>query len=139
VVEIERAQYALQIAKAANVSQPVQNLGDNEIFSINLGSSAIEAKIKALKSIENLSVIEPRIQQIESKLTLLQNTQINRNIDFQTYRYLDEPQIPLNRNSPKRALIVVLGTLFGGMLGVVVVLMHFAFRKEDEPEKKVAL
>nr|WP_216835655.1 Wzz/FepE/Etk N-terminal domain-containing protein [Vibrio aestuarianus] len=130
-VEIQRAEYALQIAKAAKVNTPVQNLGEKEIFSINLGSAAIEAKINALKTISNLSVIEPRLQQIDSKLTLINNTKINPDIEFATFQYLDDVQIPLNRDKPNRALIAVLGALLGGMLGVAVVLVRFAFRKES--------
>ena len=131
-VEIQRAEYALQIAKAAKVDTPVQNLGEKEIFSINLGSAAIEAKINALKTISNLSVIEPRLQQIDSKLTLINNTKINPDIEFATFQYLDDVQIPLNRDKPKRALIAVLGALLGGMLGVAIVLVRFAFRKESK-------
>ncbi|WP_346780434.1 Wzz/FepE/Etk N-terminal domain-containing protein [Vibrio sp. 1180_3] len=129
-VEIQRAEYALQIATAAKVNTPVQNLGEKEIFSINLGSAAIEAKINALKTISNLSVIEPRLQQIDSKLTLINNTKINSDIEFATFQYLDDVQMPLNRDKPKRALIAVLGALLGGMLGVAIVLVRFAFRKQ---------
>ncbi len=131
-VEIQRAEYALQIAKAAKVDTPVQNLGEKEIFSINLGSAAIEAKINALKTISNLSVIEPRLQQIDSKLTLINNTKINPDIEFATFQYLDDVQIPLNRDKPKRALIAVLWALLGGMLGVAIVLVRFTFRKESK-------
>ncbi|WP_327790561.1 GNVR domain-containing protein [Vibrio anguillarum] len=38
----------------------------------------------------------------------------------------------MSRDEPKRALIAVLGTLLGGMLGVAIVLVRFAFRKEEE-------
>ncbi|MDE1335115.1 Wzz/FepE/Etk N-terminal domain-containing protein [Vibrio aestuarianus] len=131
-VEIQRAEYALQIATAAKVNTPVQNLGEKEIFSINLGSAAIEAKINALKTISNLSVIEPRLQQIDSKLTLINDTKINPGIEFATFQYLDDVQMPLNRDKPKRALIAVLGALLGGMLGVAIVLVKFAFRKESK-------
>ncbi|WGK85224.1 Wzz/FepE/Etk N-terminal domain-containing protein [Vibrio aestuarianus] len=131
-VEIQRAEYALQIATVAKVNTPVQNLGEKEIFSINLGSAAIEAKINALKTISNLSVIEPRLQQIDSKLTLINNTKINSDIEFATFQYLDDVQMPLNRDKPQRAFIIVLGVLLGGMLGVAVVLVRLAFRKESK-------
>ncbi|MDE1239250.1 LPS O-antigen chain length determinant protein WzzB [Vibrio aestuarianus] len=131
-VEIQRAEYALQIAKAAKVDTPVQNLGGKEIFPISLGSAAIEAKINALKTISNLSVIEPRLQQIDSKLTLINNTKINPDIEFATFQYLDDVQMLLNRDKPKRALIAVLGALLGGMLGVVIVLVRLAFKKEPK-------
>ncbi len=134
IVEIERAHYALDIAKAAEVNKPIQNMGSNELFVIELGSKALEAKIKALESVKNLTVIEPRLQQINAKLELLKNMKIDRNIKFQSFRYLENVEEPLTQDKPKRALIAVLGTLLGGMLGVAIVLVRFAFRKEDEEQ-----
>jgi LPS O-antigen subunit length determinant protein (WzzB/FepE family) len=109
-------------------------MGNNELFAIGLGSQALGAKIKALKSVTNLSVIEPRLQQIDAKLDMLKSMKIDRNIQFQTFRYLENVEQPFTRDKPKRALIAVLGTLLGGMLGVAIVLVRFAFRKEDELE-----
>ncbi len=131
-VEIERSQYGLEIAKAAQVNKPIQNMGNNELFAIGLGSQALSAKIKALRSVTNLSVIEPRLQQIDAKLDMLKSMKVDRNIQFQTFRYLENVEQGFTRDKPKRALIAVLGTLFGGMLGVAIVLVRFAFRKEDE-------
>ena len=133
-VEIERSQYGLEIAKAAQVNKPIQNMGNNELFAIGLGSQALEAKIKALKSVTNLSVIEPRLQQIDAKLDMLKSMKVDRNIQFQTFRYLENVEQGFTRDKPKRVLIAVLGTLLGGMLGVAIVLVRFAFRKEDELE-----
>jgi LPS O-antigen subunit length determinant protein (WzzB/FepE family) len=133
-VEIERSQYGLEIAKAAQVNKPIQNMGNNELFAIGLGSQALGAKIKALKSVTNLSVIEPRLQQIDAKLDMLKSMKVDRNIQFQTFRYLENVEQGFTRDKPKRALIAVLGTLLGGMLGVAIVLVRFAFKKEDELE-----
>lgn len=44
---------------------------------------------------------------------------------------IQEPVKATSHIKPKRALIIVLGTLLGGMLGVALVLVRFAFRKED--------
>ncbi|MBF4377468.1 LPS chain length-determining protein, partial [Vibrio anguillarum] len=52
-VELERTQFALSIAEAADIKQPVQNLGGQEIFAINIGSRALKAKVDALKSIKD--------------------------------------------------------------------------------------
>lgn len=132
LVEIERARYALDIAKAAEVNKPIQNMGSNELFVIELGSKALEAKIKALESVKNLVVIEPRLQQVNAKLDMLQQMSIDKNIQFQMFRYIENVEEPLTRDKPKRALIMVLGTLLGGMLGVAIVLVRFAFRKEEQ-------
>lgn len=47
------------------------------------------------------------------------------------FKVVDPAVVPELKDGPKRALICVLGTLLGGMLGVAIVLVRFAFRKED--------
>ncbi|EKO3514590.1 LPS chain length-determining protein [Vibrio fluvialis] len=130
-VEAERAKYALDIAKAADVTTPIQSNNGSEIFSIDMGTKALSEKVKVLESIKNLSVIEPRLQQIDAKLDMLNNLHIDRNVKFQTFRFLENVEQPISRDKPKRALIVVLGTLLGGMFGIAIVLIRFAFRKES--------
>ena len=132
LVEAERAKYALDIAQAAGVEQPIQTSSNNEIFAIDLGAKALAAKVTALKSLKNLSVVEPRLQQIDAKLAMLENLAIDRSIQFQTFRFLENVEQPITRDKPKRALIAVLGTLLGGMLGVAIVLVRFAFRREEQ-------
>lgn len=132
LVEADRARYALSIAKAAGVTSPIQTNGNRELFGIDMGSKALAAKLEALNSIKNLSVIEPRLQQINAKLEMFENLKIDRSIQFQTFRFLENIEQPITRDEPKRALIVVLGTLLGGMLGVAIVLIRFAFRREQD-------
>ncbi|MBU2910329.1 chain-length determining protein [Vibrio splendidus] len=131
LVEIERTKYAAQIAKSAGIERPIQTGNESELFSIDLGSKGLDAKVKALESVKNLSVIEPRLQQINAKLDMLKNLEIDRNADFQTFRYIENVEQPITPDKPKRALIIVLGTLLGGMLGVAIVLIRFVFRKAD--------
>jgi chain length determinant protein (polysaccharide antigen chain regulator) len=130
--ERELTKYALQIAKAAGVSQPQQNLGNKELFAINIGSSALEAKVKVLDSLtlNQLSIIEPRLQTVDSKLNLLSSLEVSSGVSFRTFRYIESPEKPLGRTSPKRLLIAVLGVLLGGMLGSFIVLVRFAFREK---------
>ncbi|TQP74573.1 LPS O-antigen chain length determinant protein WzzB [Vibrio cholerae] len=133
-VELERTQYALNIAEAADIKQPVQNLGEQELFAINIGSRALKAKVDALKSIKDLSVFEPRLAILQSKLSQfdLETLSAETKWSVNGFYYLDQPEQPLTRDKPKRALIVVLGALLGGMLGVAIVLVRFAFRSEKE-------
>ena len=77
-------------------------------------------------------MIEPRLQQIDAKLEMLESMNIDRDIQFQTFRYLENVEQPFGRDKPNRASIVVFWTLLGGILGVAIVLVRFAFRKEDE-------
>ncbi|MDN3632451.1 LPS O-antigen chain length determinant protein WzzB [Vibrio lentus] len=131
LVETERTKYAAQIANSAGVDRPIQTGNEKELFSIHLGSKGLEAKVKALESVKNLSVIEPRLQQINAKLQMLDDLEIDRAVRFQTFRFLENVEQPITRDKPKRALIVVLGALLGGALGFVIVLIRFVFRKED--------
>ncbi|ELA8076929.1 Wzz/FepE/Etk N-terminal domain-containing protein [Vibrio alginolyticus] len=45
------------------------------------------------------------------------------------FKIVDPAIAPETKESPRRALICVLGTLLGGMFGVVIVLIRFAFKK----------
>lgn len=130
-VETERTKYAMGIARAAGVDKPIPAGNENELFGIELGSKGLEAKVKALESVKNLSVIEPRLLQINAKLDMLNNLEIDRSVEFQTFRFLDNVQQPISRDKPKRALIVIIFTLFGGLVGAAIVLIRFALRKED--------
>ncbi|MDW2092037.1 Wzz/FepE/Etk N-terminal domain-containing protein [Vibrio sp. 1865] len=47
------------------------------------------------------------------------------------FKVVDPAVVPELKDAPKRALICVLGTLFGGMLGIAIVLISFAFRRKD--------
>ncbi|MEZ9018120.1 Wzz/FepE/Etk N-terminal domain-containing protein [Vibrio lentus] len=131
LVETERAKYAVIIANAAGVDKPIQTSNRSEIFGIDLGSKGLQAKVQALESVKNLSVIEPRLQQINAKLEMLDDLKVERDIEFHTFRFLDNVEQPIGRDAPKRSIIVLLGTLFGGAFGVVIVLIRFAFKKED--------
>lgn len=127
--EIERTQHALTIAKAANVNAPLQSLGEQDLFPIQMGASAIEAKLNVLKSLKDPSVLEPQLSPLMAKLDTLSTIE-RSDVQVQPYSILENPESPLSRDKPKRALIAVLGTLLGGMLGVAIVLVRFAFKRD---------
>ncbi|EHK7542316.1 LPS O-antigen chain length determinant protein WzzB [Vibrio cholerae] len=140
-VELERTQYALSIAEAADIKQPVQNLGEQEIFAINIGSRALKAKVDALKSIKDLSVFEPRLAILQSKLSQfdLETLSVEAKWSVNGFYYLDQPEQPLTRDKPKRALIMVLGGMLGGILGVATVLVRFAFKTGEKGLRTINL
>ena len=48
------------------------------------------------------------------------------------FKVIDPAIVPEQKYGPKRALICVLGTLLGGMLAVLLVLIrHYAFKPEE--------
>ncbi|EGQ8199268.1 LPS O-antigen length regulator [Vibrio parahaemolyticus] len=50
------------------------------------------------------------------------------------FKVVDPAVVPELKEGPKRALICVLGTLFGVMFGGAIVLVRFAFRKEESDD-----
>ena len=51
--------------------------------------------------------------------------------DEYVFKTIDPALVPEEKAKPKRALICILGTLLGGMLGVGIVLVRFAINKKD--------
>ncbi|EOX4446818.1 Wzz/FepE/Etk N-terminal domain-containing protein [Vibrio alginolyticus] len=47
------------------------------------------------------------------------------------FKTVDPAVVPELKSSPNRALICVIGTLLGGILGMIIILVHYSF-KEDE-------
>lgn len=66
-------------------------------------------------------------QLIEDQTKTLMLTEVNQEYVFKT---LDPAVIAEEKHKPKRALISVLGTLLGGMLGVMLVLVRHAMRRQ---------
>ena len=78
---------------------------------------------------KNLSVLEPRLQQVNAKLKMLESLKIDSSIQFQTVSFIENVEQPITRDRPRRSLIVVLGTIIGGILGVIIALIRFTLRQ----------
>lgn len=129
--ERAQAQYALEIATAAGLDTPQQNLNTQDLFAINIGANALAAKVKVLDNLTELSIIEPKLHQLNAKFDLLNTLTIDPNLAFNTFQFIEAPEKPTSRTSPKRPLIAILGVLLGGMLGTAIVLIRYAFAKKD--------
>ncbi|XDF77795.1 Wzz/FepE/Etk N-terminal domain-containing protein [Aliivibrio fischeri] len=75
-----------------------------------------------IEKVQNI-LAEKYAQQLY-KVTIL------KNLNTKLLRVIQEPVKATSHIKPKRALIIVLGMLFGGILGVAIVLILFVFRKE---------
>ena len=83
------------------------------------------------QQLEKTNVADMRtvfFQLIEEQTKNLMLAEVETEFAFKT---VDPAVIPEEKAGPKRALICVLATLLGGMLGVGIVLVRFAFRKEE--------
>ena len=129
--ERAQAQYALEIATAAGLDSPQQNLNSQDLFAINIGANALAAKVKVLDNLTELSIIEPKLHQLNAKFDLLNTLTIDPNLAFNTFQFIEAPEKPTSRTFPKRPLITILGVLLGGMLGTAIILIRYAFAKKD--------
>ncbi|KPA54268.1 chain-length determining protein [Photobacterium leiognathi subsp. mandapamensis] len=130
--ELIKTNYALDMAKSADVAKPLAEMNNNELFQIQLGTEALAEKSKVLDKIKDLSIFEPKLGIIHTKLELLSQIKLDHNITLQSVRYLQNTDYPISRDKPKRPLIAVLGFLLGIMLGVAIVLLKSAFNKSTK-------
>lgn len=128
--EIEGTVLTIAVAKAAGVERPLENYNIGERFPITLGTKGLEEQLKVLKAMD-LTLYQPKLLDLQAQIDRLQQVKLD-GISFRPFSYLDAPEAPLSRDKPKRPLIVVLATLFGGMLGVGIVLVRHAFRRPEQ-------
>jgi len=69
-------------------------------------------------------VVAQLLKQKMQQLTLIEAN------EFYVFSYLDQPAVPKEKIEPTRSSICILGTIFGFMLGVLIVLVRGYF-KED--------
>ncbi|WP_232060923.1 Wzz/FepE/Etk N-terminal domain-containing protein [Vibrio taketomensis] len=95
----------------------------------------VQATLKATEQL--VSSHQGKVQEVlaEKYAQLLFKQAILISPDSVLVKVISQPVKPTSHIKPKRALIVVLGTMLGGMLGVAIVLIRFAFRREEETEK----
>ncbi len=145
--KIQLLEQALQIAKKAGiknyqlVGETNGHVGVNPLLDDNLlfmlGEKNLMAQLESLKS--SPYVYPTRYYQIKAQLeALMKLTDNDKPVKFQTYTYQDAPSYPVSRTKPKRAIIVVAGTVAGGVVGVLIALFMNAVatyrRKENMPE-----
>lgn len=130
--EINRLTHSLAIAKAAGIQTPIVDPGTRDIFEINLGQKAIQAKITELKSITNLAVMNVEILNIRSQLAEAEAIEFNSPPVFNSYKFTQRPAAPLSRSAPKTILIILAGIIVGGIIGVIYVLLSQAIRSRNK-------
>ncbi|MBY3790631.1 chain-length determining protein [Photobacterium carnosum] len=127
--ELVKTEYALKIANSAKANKPMPQMNNNQLFSIDLGSEGLSEKSKILKQMTDLSLFEPSILITRTNLGLLSKIKLDKGIKFESISYLQNIGYPITRDKPKRALIIILGSLLGCMLGVAIVLLKSALGK----------
>jgi LPS O-antigen subunit length determinant protein (WzzB/FepE family) len=121
--DIVRTEYALRISKTAGIEAPVESLNNQGIFIIDFGAKALSEQLNILKEIKNPQLINPALADFRLKIDSLRVVPKEK-IRFAFYHFLKSPSQPLDRDKPRRSLVIVLATLGGLMTGMMVALFR---------------
>lgn len=126
-LRIKQIQEALRYAEQANVTKPqlqqTQDVTQDSMFL--LGSEALKSMIEH-ESTRPL-VFSDSYFQTKQKLLDIENLKLE-GAEMHSYRYVMKPSLPVRRDSPKKAITLVLAVLLGGMIGAGVVLGRNSLR-----------
>ncbi|MCH0696400.1 LPS O-antigen chain length determinant protein WzzB [Escherichia coli] len=126
-LRIRQIQEALQYANQAQVTKPqVQQTEDvTQDTLLLLGSEALESMIE--HEATRPLVFSPNYYQTRQNLLDIENLKTD-DLDIYAYRYVMKPTLPIRRDSPKKAITLILAVLLGGMVGAGIVLGRNALR-----------
>lgn len=126
-LRLKQISLALTVARESNIQTPqlqqAQSVSQDTLFL--LGRPALEAMIKneAARPLVFTDDYYKTRQRLLDIRTLVPDV-----TGVHAYRYVMKPDLPIRKDSPKRALIMVLAVLLGGMIGAAVVLARNAIR-----------
>ena len=126
-LRIKQIMQALSVAKEAEVRSPqvqqTENVSQDTMFL--LGSAALESMIKNESS--RPLVFSDDYYKTRQNLLDLKTIEIKPGT-IHSYRYVMKPTLPIKRDSPRRALTMILAVLLGGIIGSAFVLIRNAVR-----------
>ncbi|MEG2039666.1 MAG: LPS O-antigen chain length determinant protein WzzB [Hafnia sp.] len=126
-LRIKQIQEALRYAEQAGVTKPqirqTQDVTQDSMFL--LGSDALNSMIEH-ESTRPL-ILSDNYFQTKQKLLDIEGLKLD-GAEMHAYRYVMKPTLPVRRDSPKKAITLVLAVLLGGMIGAGVVLGRNALR-----------
>jgi Chain length determinant protein len=134
--KINRLNYSLQIATAAGISKPVYSNGqavkDDPDFSISLGADGIAKKLQIEKGVTDLTDINGDLRDQQYRVERLSSLNVS-DVKFAPFKYQLRPSLPVKKDGPGKALIIILAGLVGGMVACGSVLLRHAMisRKLD--------
>ena len=126
-LRIKQISQALAVAKESKVQSPqvqqTENVSQDTMFL--LGSSALESMIKN-ESSRPLAFSDEYYRDRKNLLDI-QGLKVDPK-NIHAYRYVMKPTLPIQRDSPRRSLIMILALLLGGFIGAGVVLTRNSLR-----------
>ncbi|HAV1973796.1 TPA: LPS O-antigen chain length determinant protein WzzB [Enterobacter hormaechei] len=126
-LRIKQLTEALKNAEAAKITAPqlqqTQDVTQETMFL--LGTVALKSMVDNEAS--RPLIFPSAYYQTKKNLLDIQNLNVNPET-IHVYRYIMKPNLPIRRDSPKKAITLILAVLLGGIIGSAVVLGRNALR-----------
>ena len=127
--DIRRLNYSLEVANAAGIKKPVYSNGqimkDDPDFPVALGSDGIATKLNIKKSIKDVSELSGELRNRQYVVNQLVVAKVG-DVDFMPFQYQLSPTLPVRKDGPSNAIIVILSSVIGGMLACGYILLRHA-------------
>ncbi|EAU4658519.1 LPS O-antigen length regulator [Salmonella enterica] len=126
---IQRLHYSLEIANAAGIKRPVYSNGqavkDDPDFSISLGADGIFRKLEIEKGVTDVAEIDGDLRNRQYHVEQLAAMNVS-DVKFTPFKYQLSPSLPVKKDGPGKAVIIILAALIGGMMACGGVLLRHA-------------
>lgn len=99
---------------------------DRDVAEANRSTEFLNKQIE-LTNVADIRTILYKLVEEQAKTIMFAEVR-----DEYVFKTIDPAFVPEEKAKPKRALICVLGTMLGGMLAVMIVLIRYFFRKDSE-------
>lgn len=127
-MRLSQIKEALKYAEEAKITKPqvqqTQYVTQDTMFL--LGSDGLKSMIE--NETTRPLVFSDSYYQTKNDLLDVQHLNVDAKT-IQTFRYVMKPDLPIRRDSPKSAIVLVLAVLLGGMIGAGIVLGRNALRE----------
>ncbi|MDJ7277674.1 LPS O-antigen length regulator Wzz(fepE) [Salmonella enterica] len=126
---IQRLHYSLEIANAAGIKRPVYSNGqavkDDPDFSISLSADGISRKLEIEKGVTDVAEIDGDLRNRQYHVEQLAAMNVS-DVKFTPFKYQLSPSLPVKKDGPGKAIIIILAALIGGMMACGGVLLRHA-------------
>ncbi|RNM58584.1 LPS O-antigen length regulator Wzz(fepE) [Salmonella enterica] len=126
---IQRLHYSLEIANAAGIKRPVYSNGqavkDDPDFPISLGADGISRKLEIEKGVTDVAEIDGDLRNRQYHVEQLAAMNVS-DVKFTPFKYQLSPSLPVKKDGPGKAVIIILAALIGGMMACGGVLLRHA-------------
>lgn len=126
---LQRLNYSLEVANAAGIKKPVYSNGqavkDDPDYSVALGADGIAQKLQIEKNLKDVAELNADFQNREFYLAQLQKLSLE-DVKLEPFKYQLSPSLPVKKDGPGKALIVLLAGILGGLFACGSVLLRDA-------------